>query len=168
MTLDAGGHPAEQRPVRRVPAGFLLKRPDGKKPPAGDGGLLPPAPPAAAANVIAAGGRTRRRRARSRSRRSSARYSGGITITDIGQVSRYGTGDNARSAPPNQRLYAFKLTGAAGNNGDVNDLSSSTTLSRSTAAAAPAADRRPAATAIVAAVPDHGQVGRPGARPTAA
>src|SRR6185312_12418589 len=54
---------------------------------------------------------------------------GGVTITDIGTVSRYGTGDNARSVPPNEHLYAFKLAGAAGNSGTVTDLSSSLTLS---------------------------------------
>ena len=114
----------------------MLKRPDGKKPPAGAGGLVAPAPIAAAPDALVAS--TVKPPAGAKSVVAIiGSFSGGITITDIGKVDRFGQGVDARSASPNHQLYAFTLAGAAGNSGVVKDLSSQTTISIDSGAARP-------------------------------
>jgi hypothetical protein len=110
-----------------VPAGFTLKRPDGKTPPSGNADLTAPTPPAAGPNTLAAAPVTQPAGTKPITAIIGA-YSGGITITDIGRINRYGTGDNAHSAPAGQRLYAFKLGPAAANDGTVKELTASTTI----------------------------------------
>src|SRR5215471_12830753 len=54
---------------------------------------------------------------------------GGITLTKLGTVKRYGTGDAARRAPTGSALIAFRLGGAMGDGGVPADLSSNATVS---------------------------------------
>jgi hypothetical protein len=151
VTLTPAANPASANPEAE-PANVNLERPDGAKPPAGSGGLLPPTPPAAQANSLGTGSVTQPAGTKPVTAIIGS-YGGGITITEIGPVTRYGTGDNARSAPANQRLYAFKLGPAAGNSGDVKDLSGDTTLTVDSGK--PQALPPPTSgQAIVAAVPD--------------
>ncbi len=126
VTLTPQSAPQSNTPDA-LPAGFNFKRPDGKTP-AGSSGLAVPNPPAADANVLTAAAVT----APAGSKPITAiigSLTGGITITDYGKVARYGTGDDARSTPSGQLLYAFKTAGAAGNSGDVKDLSSEAVVS---------------------------------------
>ncbi len=151
VTITPKSAPVSDDPAA-APSGFNLQRPDGKKPPAGSDGLTPPAPPAATANVLGVGVVA----VPSGSKTTTAivgSLTGGITITDIGKVSRFGSGDAARSAPDGQQLYAFKVAAAAGNSGTVTDLSSSTTISVDGGAGRPL-PTEPAGQAIVIAVPD--------------
>jgi hypothetical protein len=126
VTLTPISKPVSNVPFA-VPGDLVLKRPDGKKPPAGAGGLSAPKPPAAAGNVLTAAVVSQPAGTKATTAIIGS-FNGGITITDIGKIDRYGKDDDARSAPPNQQLYAFTLTGAAGNSGVVKDLSSSTTI----------------------------------------
>jgi hypothetical protein len=127
VTLSPNLNPVSTNPGA-APTDLVLKRPDGKKPPAGAGGLTAPAPPAAAADALVAS--TVKPPAGAKSVVAIVgSFNGGITITDIGKVDRYGQGVDARSAPANHQLYAFTLAGAAGNSGVVKDLSSATTIS---------------------------------------
>ena len=126
VVLNPTATPQSNTPAA-LPAGFTLKRPDGKTPPSDSGGLSAPNPPPAAANTLAATTVTQPAGTKPITAIIGA-YTGGITITDIGPISRYGTGDNARSAPAGQRLYAFKLGPAAANDGTVKELDASTTI----------------------------------------
>ena len=95
-----------------VPADRTLVRPDGAKAPSGAGGLSVPEPPPAAANVFTAvegvdvpdapAGAT------------MGALDGGVTIEKLGEIKRFGTGSEARSAPSGQKLIAFALGEAAG------------------------------------------------------
>jgi hypothetical protein len=126
VTLTAATKPTTDNPAA-VPADVVLKRPDGKKPSTGASGLTAPTPPAAAPDSIHTG--TVPSTGNPPITAIVGSLGGGITITDVGPVTRFGTGDNAFSAPLNQKLIAFSLAGAAGNDNTVVDLSSSTTLS---------------------------------------
>ena len=116
-----------------VPTGFVLKRPDGKAPSSDNGGLSAPIPPPAAANTLQATEVALPAGVKPPTATIGS-YAGGLTITNIGKVTRFGTGDNARSAPAGQLLYAFKIAAAAGNDGAVKDLSSATTIALDNAA----------------------------------
>ncbi len=135
-----------------VPTNMMLKRPDGKKPPVGAGGLVPPVPPAAQPNVLTSAVVTPPAGTTPITAIVGS-LTGGITITDQGKVTRFGSGDDARTAPDGQVLYAFKIAGAAGNSGPVNDLSSATTISVDGATGKPLPSGVSAGQSIVIAVP---------------
>ncbi len=105
-----------------------LHRPDNKNAPSGAGGLKVPDPPAAEADSIAAVdiGSTTVPDAPKAAVLGS--WSGGIKVTNLGPVTRFGKGDDARSAPPGQKLIAFATTGALGNDLTSTDLTSSATV----------------------------------------
>jgi hypothetical protein len=151
VTLTPAAQPTSPNPGAE-PANVTLERPDGAKPPAGNGGLTSPTPPAAAAGSLNVGTVTQPSGTKP-VKAIIGSYSGGITITEIGRVSRFGTGDSAHSAPANQHLYAFELGPAAGNSGTVKDLSGDTTITIDSGKArglpTPASGQ-----AIIAAVPD--------------
>jgi hypothetical protein len=116
VALHPSAAPKENDPAA-APSGLTLKRPDGKTaPPAADPDVLTTAAltPAAGTTPTVS---------------NVGSLAGGVSISNLGKISRYGTGDDARSAASGQQLYAFKLAGAAGNDGTVKDLSSSVTLS---------------------------------------
>ena len=120
-----------------VPPALSLERPDGKTPPSGSGGLTPPAPPAAAAGALASAEIGAQNVPAAPAGAVMGSMSGGIRVTNLGTVARYGTGDAARSAPKDQKLIAFKTEGAEGNDGTSTDLSPSATVSVDGAAGQP-------------------------------
>ena len=95
-----------------VPGDQKLVRPDGASAPDGAGGLAVPEPPPAEENVFttvtdvdvpdAPAGAT------------MAALDGGVTIEKLGEIKRYGSGSEARSAPEGQKLIAFQLGDAPG------------------------------------------------------
>jgi hypothetical protein len=136
LTRSGTGKPAEltvaTSPLTDVPVSaddVTLQRPDGKEAPSGAGGLKVPDPPAAAADSILATdlGSTTVPDAPKGAVLGS--WSGGIALTNLGPVTRYGKGDDARSAPSGQKLIAFATTGALGNDLTSTDLTSSATVS---------------------------------------
>jgi hypothetical protein len=150
VTVTPSGQPQSNQPAA-APAGMALKRPDGKKPPSGDGGLQVPSPPPADANVLTATTVTQPPSTTAVDAVVGS-LDGGITIHDIGKVTRYGTGDNARSAPAGQQMYAFQVSAGPGNDETVTNLTSSTTLSVG-GAAGRALPATTSGQAIVVAVP---------------
>ena len=84
---------------------FDLKRPDGKGPPAGTGGLTVPAPPAAERDVFTTSdlGPVTTPAASAATALMVGRDTG-VKLVSAGYVARYGSGDEARSAPAGERL----------------------------------------------------------------
>lgn len=90
-------------------SGVKLVRPDGKQAPKGSGGLKVPAPPPAEKDVLttASLGPTPEP-----ATLDNARIVGkdtGVRLEAAGQIARYGSGDDARSAPAGEKLIAFQL-----------------------------------------------------------
>lgn len=87
-----------------------LVRPDGAKAPAGNGGLEVPAPPPADKDLLAMTplGATTAPPALSHAEMIGRDTK--VTLSAASEVSRYGTGDAARSTLAGQRLVAFQLT----------------------------------------------------------
>jgi hypothetical protein len=128
VALTPSGQPVSDDP-EAVPSGLTLKRPDDARPPPGAGGLAVPAPLAAPTNALLAtdvGTQTVPDAPRGAVIGSS---NGGITVTKLGTVKRYGTGDAARCAPRGSQLVAFRLAGAMGDDGAPADLSGDTRVS---------------------------------------
>jgi Protein of unknown function (DUF2510) len=127
VTLAASSTPDRDGPV--AVDGVELRRPDGKRAPSGAGGLTAPEPPAADADTLVAAdpGSTAVPAAPKSAVLGS--WSGGITLSRLGFVERYGTGDDARSAPPGQKLIAFASGDAEGDDGTSDDLTSIATIS---------------------------------------
>ncbi|MDT4979617.1 MAG: hypothetical protein QOG07_1496 [Pseudonocardiales bacterium] len=126
-TLTAATSPLTDVPV--AADDVKLQRPDGKKAPSGAGGLKAPAPPAAAADSIAAADLGSTTVPAAPKGAVIGSWSGGIALTNLGPVTRYGKDDEARSAPSGQKLIAFAATGAPGNDLVSTDLTSSATVS---------------------------------------
>jgi len=127
VTLTAATSPLTDTPVSADEV--KLQRPDGKDAPSGTGGLKVPNPPAAAADSIAATEVGPITVPAAPKGALLGSWSGGITLTNLGPVTRYGTGDAARSAPSGQKLIAFTTKGALGNDGTSTDLTSSAKVS---------------------------------------
>ena len=111
-----------------LPTELKLKRPDGKTPPSGSGGLKPPPPPAATKDALVSADIGSQSVPAAPAGAVMGSLSGGVTLTNLGPVTRYGKGDAARSAPAGQKLIAFKTAGAQGNDGDSTDLSPKATV----------------------------------------
>ncbi|MEP7020808.1 MAG: DUF2510 domain-containing protein [Pseudonocardiales bacterium] len=126
-TLTAATSPLTDAPVSADEV--KLQRPDGKDAPSGTGGLKVPNPPPAAAGSIAAAELGPITVPAAPKAAILGSWSGGITLTNLGPVTRYGTGDAARSAPSGQKLIAFTTKGALGNDGTSTDLTSSAKVS---------------------------------------
>ena len=101
-----------------APTGVTLTRPDGATAPAGSGGLKVPDPPASQKDIVATVtlGPTPAPKALTGARMVSRTT--GVVLTAAGQIPRYGSGDEARSAPAGQKLIAFQVDTVAG---DVTD-----------------------------------------------
>jgi Protein of unknown function (DUF2510) len=127
LTLNASAAPQSKDPSA-PPSGGTLKRPDGKSAPSGSGGLAVPAPPPADKDVLASAPLGSQNVPAAPSGAAIGALIGGVRLTKLGHVSRYGSGDDARSAPAGQQLIAFQTTGFHGNDGDA-DLSGETTIS---------------------------------------
>jgi hypothetical protein len=126
--LTAATQPEAVAPAA-VPADLKLVRTDGKTPPSGSGGLTPPAPPAADKDVLVSADVGSQDVPKAPDGAVMGSLSGGIAVVNLGPVSRYGKGDDARTAPSGQKLIAFKTTGSLGNDGKSGDLSSSAAVS---------------------------------------
>ncbi len=150
LSLAAGSAPISADPSA-VPAGITLRRPDGQSPPA-DGTLKVPAPPAAPKDALLAAFLTGQPLPAAPHDAVMASLRGGIRLTKVGVITRYGSGDNARTAPDGQRLVAFAYSSVPGQIGDVSPTHSETGLSVNSAASR----RLPSAAngqVIVAAIP---------------
>jgi hypothetical protein len=128
VTLTPSGQPVSDDP-ESVPSGLTLKRPDNTTPPSGTGGLAVPAPPPAATNVLLATDVGTQAVPAAPSGAVIGSADGGITVTKLGTVKRYGTGDAARCAPSGSKLIAFQLAGAMGDDGVSADLGNDTRVS---------------------------------------
>jgi hypothetical protein len=128
VTLTPSGQPVSDDP-ESVPSGFVLKRPDNATPPSGTGGLTVPAPPPAATNALLATDLGTETVPAAPHGAVIGSVSGGITVTKLGTVKRYGSGDAARTAPSGSKLVAFRLVGAMGDDGVPADLSGDTKVS---------------------------------------
>ena len=128
VTLTPSAQPISDDP-EPVPAGLALRRPDNATPPTGAGGLSMPAPPPAATNALLATDVGTEDVPAAPPGAVIGSISGGITVTELGTVKRYGTGDAARSAPAGSQLVAFRLIGAMGDDGVRADLSSNAWVS---------------------------------------
>jgi Protein of unknown function (DUF2510) len=109
VALAVGGQPSSPNPS---PVGdFDLKRPDGKSPPSGAGGVSVPAPPAAQKDVVTTSdlGPVPVPAASAETALMVGRDTG-VKLVSAGYVVRYGSGDEARSAPAGERLVAFKVS----------------------------------------------------------
>jgi hypothetical protein len=123
VTLTPSGQPISDDP-ESVPSGFTLKRPDNATPSSGPGDLSAPAPPPAAANALLATDVGTVTVPSAPHGAMIGSINGGVTLTRLGTVRRYGSGDTARCAPRGSQLLAFRLTGAMGDDGVPADLSS--------------------------------------------
>ena len=96
-----------------------LVRPDGQTAPADDGGLDVPQPPAAGKDVLTV--------APVNSAAAPSTLDGAVmvgkytrvTVTRAGEIERFGSGDDARSAPEGQKLLAFRIEYGQGDVGDL-------------------------------------------------
>lgn len=123
VTLTPSGQPVSDDP-EALPSEFTLTRPDNAAPPSGAAGLTVPAPPPAADNTLIATDVGTQTVPAAPPGAVIGSINGGVTVTKLGTVTRYGTGDAARSAPSGSKLIAFRLSGATGDEGVPADLSS--------------------------------------------
>lgn len=102
-----------------------LKRPDGKKAPDGAGGLKVPDPPAAQDGTVTTAvlGPAKAPATLSTPTLMKSRTTG-VEVLATGTVDRYGTGDDARSAPKGKRLIAVQLKGVSGEFDDSDPFTS--------------------------------------------
>ena len=105
-----------------LPPDLVLSRPDGQTAPP-DGGLQVPAPPPAEASALVAASLTGKPLPAASHGAVMASLHGGVRLTKVGVVDRYGSGDDARSAPPGERLVAFSYVAVAGQIGNVSPTS---------------------------------------------
>jgi hypothetical protein len=118
VVLSVAGGPSGAQ-VSGADAGRRLVRPDSLTPPAGDVALPAPPPPRASNDVLtrtsAVGGGLQQA---GRDAVMIGRTSG-VRLVSYGFVDRYGSGDDARSAPSGRRLLAFKVTPVGGESASV-------------------------------------------------
>jgi hypothetical protein len=112
VKLTAAAQPINSEPGL-PPIGFELRRPD-KKSMSTDATFAVPAPPAAAADALVAADLGTQAVSDAPANAVMVALRGGVKLTRIGQVDRYGTGDAARSAPAGHRLVAFTYTSVPG------------------------------------------------------
>ena len=110
-TLTASTTPRTPDP-QAVPAGLTLARPDKVAPKSGVA-LAVPAPPPAPADFFTTAPDLAGQSipAAPAAAVMGSRY-GGVRLTHLGRLARYGHGDSARSAPTGQKLIAFQIAAA--------------------------------------------------------
>ncbi|HEY7047764.1 MAG TPA: hypothetical protein VH373_11130, partial [Jatrophihabitantaceae bacterium] len=128
VTLTASDKPSSTTP-QSVPADLQLKRPDSAKAPSGPGGVAIPAPPPADKNSVVTAVLGKQTIPAAPKGAAMGTTNGGVAITKLGPIQRYGTGDDARSAPDGQKLIAFQVDGTDNDNGDNVLLAKSLTVS---------------------------------------
>ena len=102
-----------------APAAVKLSRPDGATVPTGTGGLKVPHPPATAKDIVTTVTLGPTPAPKSVTGARMVGRTTGLVLTAAGEIPRYGSGDEARSAPPGQKLMAFQADTVAG---DVTDV----------------------------------------------
>jgi hypothetical protein len=132
VTLSAAAKPSAAQPTA-IPGGITLARPDGQLPPSGPGGVAVPKPPATSATALLAVPLSQALPAAPSTAVIGA-PAGGVRVTNLGPITRYGTGDAARSAPAGYRLIAFRLAAGYDSAGFTADLSRSAQVSINNAA----------------------------------
>lgn len=97
-----------------VGSAVKLVRPDGKKAPAGAGGLAVPKPPAATKDIVTVASLGPTATPRPLDNAALVGKDTKVTLEAVGEVSRYGDGDDARSAPAGEKLLALQLDYGSG------------------------------------------------------
>lgn len=120
VTLTAAPAPISAQPVA-VDFGTELVRPDGRTAPNGAGGVSVPAPPAAGEDVLTIAELGSSSIPAAPSGAVMVSYNGGVRLAKLGRIERYGTGDDARSAPPGQQLIAFETGDVPGEGNGIDD-----------------------------------------------
>lgn len=128
VTLTAADQPTSTDP-QAVPSALQLKRPDNAKAPSGPGGVAIPAPPPADKDSVVTAALGRQTIPAAPKGAAMGTTNGGVSITKLGPVKRYGTGDDARSAPDGQKLIAFQVGGVDDDSGDNVLLDKALTIS---------------------------------------
>jgi hypothetical protein len=105
--LTAAATPVSNDPVA-APSNATLERADGSKAPSGAGTVSVPAPPAADKDALVSAGIGTQSVPAAAKTAVMGTDSGAVALTKLGTVSRYGTGDDARSAPSGEKLIAFQ------------------------------------------------------------
>ncbi len=121
VTLTPATKPDPDQP-QAVPTTFTLSRPDGKKASI-PGDLKVPAPPAADKDAFISAPLGKSTIAAAPAGALMASLSGGVRLSKIGKIDRYGAGDDARSAPDGQQLYAFTIDSIPGQESDESMMS---------------------------------------------
>lgn len=130
--LTVGKRPDTETP-RQLDSSYIAKRPDNATPPPRGGGLKVPAPAPAPANVLAKTDMGPVKVPPAPAGSVMGSLDGGVQLVSLGEVSRYGYSLTARSAPPGQKLIAFSLQGARGDDGSMNSLADTTQVQVGTA-----------------------------------
>jgi hypothetical protein len=126
--LTAASQPEAATPAA-IPSELKLERPDGKTAPSGSGGLKVPSPPSADKDALVSADITGATVPAAAATAVMGSLSGGVSLTNLGPVMRYGHGDDARTAPSGEKLIAFKTAGSMGNDGTSTDLSAKAVVS---------------------------------------
>lgn len=112
VVLTPAAHPINAQPGL-APIGYTLRRPDKRTAPVNPG-LDVPAPRAAAADTLIAADIGNQPLPDAPNSAVMVSLRGGVRLTKVGPVDRFGTGDSARSAPPGQQLIAFTYMSVPG------------------------------------------------------
>jgi hypothetical protein len=108
VTLTPATQPINDQPGP-APVGLAFRRPDNLTPPM-PAGLKVPTPPPAQPDTLVAANLGNQTLPDAPGDALMVSLHGGVRLTKVGLIDRYGTGDGARSAPPGQRLVAFTYT----------------------------------------------------------
>ncbi|MEP6598301.1 MAG: DUF2510 domain-containing protein [Actinomycetota bacterium] len=116
VTLTVAGTPSPKDPDT-LPSTISLRRPDSRTPPSAAGGLSAPEPQAAGHDLLIAADLGKTVLGDAPPNAVIASRIRGVKLTKLGKIDRYGTGDDARSAPKGQQLIAFQTGDAPGQAG---------------------------------------------------
>ncbi|MEO9140543.1 MAG: DUF2510 domain-containing protein, partial [Jatrophihabitans sp.] len=127
-----------------------LVRPDGKKAPDGIGNLEVPAPPPANKDLLTTTSLGSTSPPPSLTGATMVGKSTKVTLASAGEIARYGSGDDARSAPAGQKLIAFQVSYGPGDVSSSGGTRASLVIDGSTPRDLPSASGD---TYVVAAIP---------------
>jgi hypothetical protein len=118
-TLTAATTPTSSDP-QSAPTGKTLARPDKLAPKATSNLALPKPPPAAAGVYSTTTDLSGQTIPAAPADAVIGSRTGGVSLTNLGTIDRYGRGDDARSAPAGQKLIAFKTSAGPDEDGLLN------------------------------------------------
>jgi hypothetical protein len=107
----------EPLPSAGARPGLRLVRSDGRQAPQGTGGLVAPTPPPAVGDVLTTVSTLPSEITPAPRDAVMIGQTSGARLVEYGFIQRYGTGDEARVAPPARRLLAFAVTPLSGEAG---------------------------------------------------